>query len=130
MRKHAATTGSGKCLLLLFLFFGCTTPEQRVTPFENSVSNSNASSVIAGSKTDTVEIKEMKFQPATLTVQVGTTIIFINNDLVTHDITEEESRAWSSNLLPPGKSWTLIADKSANYFCSIHAVMKGKIVVK
>jgi plastocyanin len=130
MRKTSATTWYGRCLLLLFFVCGCTTPEERVKPSDNAPSSSKATSAVAESKTDTVEIKEMKFQPAVLTVPAGGTIVFINKDMVTHDITEEATRAWSSNLLPPGKSWTMIADKSANYFCSIHAVMKGKIVVK
>lgn len=78
-------------------------------------------------KTDTVEIVAMKFVPAELTVSSGTTIVFINNDMVTHDITEEATKARSSNLVAPSKFWSMIADKSANYYCSIHVVMKVKL---
>jgi plastocyanin len=77
-----------------------------------------------------VELKGMKFQPAVLKVQKGDTITWINNDMVDHDVTEESSKEWSSSLLAPGKSWSMVADKSADYYCSIHVVMKGKIVVQ
>lgn len=77
-----------------------------------------------------VEIKGMKFQPAVLNVHKGDTITWVNNDFVDHDVTEEGSKEWSSSLLSPGKSWSMVADKSAGYYCSIHVVMKGKVVVQ
>jgi plastocyanin len=77
-----------------------------------------------------VEIKGMKFQPAVLNVQKGDTVTWVNNDMVDHDVTEESSKEWSSSLLAPGTSWSMVADKSADYYCSIHQVMKGKLVVQ
>jgi len=85
---------------------------------------------IAEHKLYTVEIKEMKFQPAELIVQKGDTVVWINHDIVAHDVTEESSKAWTSSLMPVGKSWSLVAEQSADYYCSIHVVMKGKLVVK
>ena len=81
-------------------------------------------------KVYTVDITQMKFQPATLTVQRGDTVVWINHDLVPHDVTEEKSKAWSSGPLPPGKSWRMPVTKSTDYYCSIHVVMKGKIEVQ
>ena len=78
-------------------------------------------------KVYTVEIKDMKFVPQDITVKKGDTIVWVNNDMVAHDITEETSKAWSSGPLPAGKSWKLAITDGANYYCSIHAVMKGKI---
>ena len=77
-----------------------------------------------------VEIKQMKFQPAELIVQKGDTVVWINNDIVAHDVTEESSKAWTSSLMPVGQSWSLVVTQSADYYCSIHMVMKGKLVVK
>ena len=78
----------------------------------------------------TVEIKQMKFVPAELNAQRGDTIVWINNDITVHDVTEQQSHAWSSKEMPVGATWTMIADKSADYYCSIHVVMKGKLLVK
>jgi plastocyanin len=81
-------------------------------------------------KVHTVEIKQMKFQPAELIVQKGDTVVWINNDIVDHDVTEELSNAWTSSLIPVGKSWSLVVTQSSNYFCSIHVVMKGTLTVQ
>lgn len=81
-------------------------------------------------KVHTVEIKQMKFQPAELIVQKGDTVVWINNDIVAHDVTEEPNKTWSSSVMAVGESWSLVVTQSADYYCSIHVVMKGKLVVE
>ena len=78
----------------------------------------------------TVEIKQMKFHPEELLVQKGDTVIWVNNDIVAHDVTEESSKAWTSSLMPVGQSWSLVVSQSVDYYCSIHVVMKGKLIVQ
>ncbi len=78
----------------------------------------------------TVTISEMKFAPQELKVKKGDTIVFFNQDMVTHDITEEKTKAWTSGQLPANKSWRFVAIQSSDYYCSIHPVMKGKIIVQ
>lgn len=77
-----------------------------------------------------VEITQMKFNPAELKVKKGDKVVFVNHDLVTHDITEESKREWSSSPLAPDQNWVLVATGNVNYFCSIHPVMKGRIMVE
>ena len=77
-----------------------------------------------------VEISMMKFNPAMLNVRKGDSIVFVNNDIVTHDITEEQEQVWSSSPMPAGKTWVLVAIETVDYYCSIHPVMKGKIIVE
>lgn len=81
-------------------------------------------------KSYTIEIKEMKFEPAQLIVQKGDTVVWINRDIVSHDVTEEPTKAWTSGVIPIGQSWSLIVTKSADYYCSIHVVMKGKLLAE
>jgi plastocyanin len=71
----------------------------------------------------------MKFEPAVLTVKKGDTVTWINKDLVDHDVTEEKSKAWHSTPLKPGQRYSRIISSAADYFCSIHVVMKGKLKV-
>lgn len=78
----------------------------------------------------TVEIKDMKFVPDIITVNIGDTIVWINRDLVAHDATEETSKAWTSGPIASGESWKMAVSEPADYYCSIHVVMKGKIQVK
>lgn len=94
------------------------------------LSNCQNTSAKGSPKVHKVEIKGMNFQPAVINVQKGDTVIWTNMDIVAHDATEETKKEWSSSPIPNGKSWKMAVQKSANYFCSIHPVMKGKIVVK
>lgn len=80
-------------------------------------------------KTDTVVIEQMKFNPQTITVNKGDTVLFINKDIVEHNATED-NKAWQSPTLQMGDSWKFVPEKSADYYCSIHIVMKGRIEVK
>lgn len=78
---------------------------------------------------DTIEIKQMAFIPQEIVVNEGGKVVFINRDMVTHDITEM-NKTWHSSALKVGESWVFVAEKTAGYYCSIHPVMKGRIVVK
>ena len=77
-----------------------------------------------------VEIKDMKFIPDSITVKKGDEVVFVNRDMVAHCVTEERSKAWTSSEIAAGASYLLVVKESSNYYCAIHTVMKGKIVVK
>src|SRR5947207_15291409 len=106
--------GIRNCTFLLFIFFfnNCNFDMQKGHP-----------------KSYVIEIKQMQFQPALLKVHAGDTIVWINHDFVTHDVTEEKNKNWSSSPLAAGASWRMVANKNADYYCSIHQVMKGKLVI-
>jgi len=99
---------------------------------DNSVSQTpeapRSTETAASPAIDTVNIVAMKFQPAELNVKAGDTVVFINHDMVAHDVTEEYKR-WHSSPLQPGESWKMAVTQTANYFCSIHLMMKGKLVI-
>lgn len=80
--------------------------------------------------THIVEIKQMKFIPDSILVNPGDTITFINKDFVKHDVTEEINREWTSSVITPGSSWSMVAKDNVDYFCSLHVVMEGKIRLK
>ena len=77
-----------------------------------------------------VEIKQMQFQPAVINVQKEDKIIFVNKDIVLHNVTEQSKAKWSSSTMKPGDTFKLVAKESCNYFCTLHLVMKGKIQVQ
>jgi len=113
MSRQFSITKKGICFLcVLFVINGCTSAEE------------------VKHKVYTVEIKEMKFQPAELTVQKGDTVVWINRDIVAHDVTEQPDKKWASPPLAMGQSWSLVATQNEDYYCSIHVIMKGKLVVK
>ncbi|MEO6869026.1 MAG: plastocyanin/azurin family copper-binding protein [Ginsengibacter sp.] len=82
------------------------------------------------SHVDTVILKQMQFSPATLNVSKGDTVVWINQDLVDHDITSNTSKLFYSDTLKVGNSWKHVITDSASYHCSIHPSMIGKITLK
>ena len=76
-----------------------------------------------------VTIDNMKFNPATITVNKGDQVTFINKDIVEHNATEV-NKVWASPMLQTGQSWTFTPEKTSDYYCTVHLVMKGKIIVK
>lgn len=106
----------------LFLFF----PILYFTSCNSSDTNlsKNANSV------DTVIIKQMQFFPAELNVKIGDTIVWINNDMVPHNVTATKSNAFYSDTINVGGSWKMEVKDSASYLCSIHPTMTGKINIK
>lgn len=81
-------------------------------------------------KLHTVVIEGMKFVPQEITVQKGDSVVWINRDMMAHDVTEELSKSWTSSSIPPGGSWKMEVTDNADYYCSIHFVMKGKLKVE
>jgi plastocyanin len=78
-----------------------------------------------------VTIKDLKFSPTGMTVKVGTTVVWTNNDTHNHTV-QSEHNIFSSANLAPGKSfsYTFNSVGTYNYYCAIHPDMKGMIIVK
>ncbi|MDD5337053.1 MAG: cupredoxin domain-containing protein, partial [Candidatus ainarchaeum sp.] len=76
-----------------------------------------------------VTIQNFAFNPGTLTVTVGTTVKWTNQDPTPHQI---KSDAFNSQPLSQGNSFEFRFDTPGtyNYSCAIHPSMKGVIVVQ
>ena len=75
-----------------------------------------------------VAMAGLRFQPATLTVAKGTTVVFVNDDTAPHTITAR-SGGTDSGVIDPGRRFTLVATSGFDYVCSIHPSMTAKLVV-
>jgi len=103
--------------------------DQASSGIEDST-ESKKNEIINRANYHTVEIKQMRFDPPELQISKGDTVVWVNNDIVAHDVTEESARRWTSSLIPSNASWQMVVTQSSDYYCSIHVVMKGKVVVK
>jgi len=118
-------------IFLLFFTYSCGTPEERAikVPGPDSTAANAIPSRPSGPELHIIEIKDMKFQPEEISVKKGDTIMWVNRDMVTHCVTEENKKAWTSSNIATGASWKMVVEINADYFCAIHQVMKGKIIV-
>lgn len=82
-----------------------------------------------------VSIQKMAFHPATLTVRVGTTVTWQNNEAgaTYHAVASDEAGAFMSADFFPGERWshTFTTPGTYPYHCTPHENrMKGTIVVE
>ena len=79
-----------------------------------------------------VEIQGMTFRPEVLELNRGDTVAWVNRDIVPHTATATGTPAWSTGTLLQGQSGEQVAADSGtlSYFCELHPVMKGKLMVR
>lgn len=97
----------------------------------NSNSSSSSSSASQGAVTIT---NNMIFTPSQISVSVGSTVTWTNNDNTTHTVIDDLANVGGphSGDIAPGATYSYKFTKAGSYqyHCSIHPQMRGTIVVK
>jgi plastocyanin len=85
----------------------------------------------AGAEDAKVNIDNFTFEPQTLTVKAGTTVVWKNEDDIPHTIASP-TKAFKSKAMDTDESFsfTFTAPGTYEYFCSLHPHMTGTIVVE
>lgn len=78
-----------------------------------------------------VTLAAMSYSPANLTVKVGETVTWANNDSVPHTVTSD-TRLFHTGQISPGKTatHTFTAAGTYPYHCDFHPHMTGTITVQ
>ena len=85
----------------------------------------------AASTPVTVEVKEFKFMPGSVTVPPGTTVTWRNADETPHTITSTDGVFGSSALENAGTfAYTFSTPGTYHYFCKLHPHMHADVVVR
>lgn len=79
-----------------------------------------------------VKIDNFSFAPTTVTVPVGTTVTWTNQDDVPHNIRSSEGQTLKSPVMDTDQKFSFTFTKAGtySYFCGIHPKMTGKVVVQ
>lgn len=120
-------------LLGAALLAGCGDDEDSAAD-DTKTSTSAAAAAGAGKPTTTVSIKDFKFDPATATVTAGQKISVPNADDAPHTLTETPSSGkplFDTGNVTGKATGSFTAPKAGTYeyFCELHAFMKGKLTV-
>ena len=77
-----------------------------------------------------VVISNFAFNPAQITVPVGTQVTFANNDGASHTVTADNGD-FDSGTLKTGQTFTYTFNKAGtfSYHCNFHTYMKGAVTV-
>ncbi len=82
-------------------------------------------------KTVSVTISGFKFSPADVTVNVGDTVVWTNQDSTPHTVESSDGVLRSEDLAQGDKySWTAKKVGKINYVCGFHGSMKGTVTVQ
>lgn len=89
-----------------------------------------AGPVYAQADTVDVSIADFAFDPAEVTIAVGTTVRWTNLDIIPHTSTSNDG-LWDSGILGAGGTFlfTFTAVGEYGYFCAIHPEMEGTVLV-
>jgi plastocyanin len=86
---------------------------------------------LAAAKRVTVNIEDLKFKPAEVTIQAGDTVVWVNNDDREHRVAADDG-SFKSGPLASGKSYehTFTAAGRVRYGDELYGRMHGTIVVE
>lgn len=107
------------------LFLSCS-KSASTQPTSNNYNNPTNSSGAT-----LVSIYNMAFDAKSITVKVGTTIKWTNNDGVAHTVTSNDGTSFDSGTIGAGGSFsfTFTHVGTFDYHCTLHSSMTGKVVV-
>lgn len=101
-----------------------------------SKSSGSSPNPVSGNPNQVI-MKNIAFNPASLTVSVGTTVTWINNDNMDHTVTsgtpgKNTGIFDSGNIAPSGKfTFTFNTKGTFQYYCTLHPVqMQATITVQ
>jgi plastocyanin len=130
MKTKLVTIFTLACIILVACGSSATpTPKQASTSIP-STQAPISSTAVSGSKVD-ITISGFKFDPDTVTVTIGTTVTWTNQDTTAHTVVADDG-SWKSDSLAKGANFSFTFDKAGTYtyICSIHPTMKGTVIVK
>jgi plastocyanin len=115
--------------LLLALFSisnSCTKSSMYNTPSGSNTGTKGSS----GPGADEVWIQSMAFNPSTITVTSGTTIIWTNKDAVNHTVTSDNALFDSGSIGTNGTySHKFATAVTFTYHCTVHPMMTASVIV-
>ncbi len=113
-----------------------TAPEEPEDAPQTEAPVQNTISLPQGSSSPGCETTDECFLPSTLTVPVGTTVTWTNDDSAAHTVTSGKDVTsdgiFDSSLFLAGKTFSYTFDEPGEYeyFCAVHLWMKGKVTAE
>jgi plastocyanin len=137
--RRKLLTGAGSLLITIGSLAGCSAASESAATTPTSPASAPAGPVI--------NLSSLMFNPATTTVQVGTTVTWRNDEPITHTVTsgrftgidkttglrssQKPDGAFNATLSGKGKTFSFTFTKPGDYtyYCDIHQGMNATIKV-
>lgn len=107
------------------------TTQQPATSSPTTPPNSTETTPPPTTTTGAVSMEGSAFTPANITVRVGTTITWTNNDNTLHDVVADSDGGPNSSNMQEGDTFSFKFENVGEfpYHCSYHPGMTGKVTV-
>lgn len=114
--------------LCLTALAGCGSSDSSPSP---ASATPDPTATAADAKVVNVTMRNIKFVPPTITVKLGQTVRWTNDDSVAHTVASSKLRL-ASEAIPGGGKFTYRPRKRGRfpYFCTIHAGQTGVLIVQ
>jgi plastocyanin len=108
-----------------------TTTTTTAAPPASSAAATHATAASAGSAAHVVHTKNFAYIPPSVTIKVGETVQFVNDDATQHTVTASD-KSFDSGNMNQNATWSHVFAKAGTYpyICTYHPYMKGTIVVR
>jgi plastocyanin len=118
-------------VVLAVALVGCGGGTTTTSAAGQVTTTSGGSATTAGSDGAAVDMKNLAFVPASITIKVGETVTWTNSDSTAHTVTGDKGEFDSGNM-DSGKtfSFTFQTAGTFTYHCTIHPNMTGTVVVQ
>ncbi len=123
--KSRALTG----IAFIFIIFSITNSCSK--PMDNTAgTDTGGNGGPTGPGTNEVWIKDMAYNPASITITAGTAIKWINKDGIVHTVTSDDGLFDSGSMVNGATfSHTFNTPGTFQYYCTVHPTMTGKVIV-
>jgi len=80
----------------------------------------------------TIHIADGKFEPREIDIEVGGSVMWINDDVASHNVKFLEPSTFNSGVIKPAATWiqTFTSAGTYDYYCDFNNSMKGSVVVR
>lgn len=120
--KHIIALGIAAVIIVFLLVAGAGC-EQQV--------QETGKAIETGPQTYNVDIINFEFSPQTLSIKVGDTVTWTNQDSIRHDIKSNDGNFYSIPL-DTGQTYSFTFNQPGtfDYRCGLHPTMEGTIIVE
>ena len=128
-RSHARGLATLVVLAVLALLAGCG--GQASGPGTTGAATGSTTGAGVPPGATTVNMKNTAFVPADLTIKVGQTVAWVNQDSTQHDVVANDG-SFKSPLLDTNQVFTFTFTKAGSfpYYCAVHPQMQGTVTVQ
>ena len=111
--------------------FEFTIPVTLARYFGRSAGTPVAAAPAAGDSVVRINLRDLAYRPASIEIEVGTTVEWVNGDPLAHTVTATDT-TFDSGLIAPGRTWrrTFAVPGTWRFACTPHPFMRGVIVVR